>query len=213
MRQEFVDDPQAIRDAAEEVLAHPDFNPSESWLGRLWDWFVSLFEGSEPSAPEIVTPPPEVATGGGGIGIVPILILIGLVALLVVIIARTRWSSVKRVRGDDDDDEIIIRTGEIVDPNSLLGQAERAEGEGRWREALRLRYRALVADLIARGAVDAMVGRTTGEYRREVAGSLPDRSDAFSRASDLFDDVWYGNKPTGEQDSRAFRTLVDEVTR
>ena len=53
-------------------------------------------------------------------------------------------------------------------------EAERSEAEGRWAEGLRCRHRALVADLVRRGAIPEQAGRTAGEYVRDVARSLPD---------------------------------------
>jgi hypothetical protein len=76
---------------------------------------------------------------------------------------------------------------------------------------LRCRYRALVADLATRGLVDEIPGRTTGEYRRELASSLPSALDEFSGATDLFERAWYGEVPMGPDEHARFRSHADRV--
>jgi hypothetical protein len=89
--------------------------------------------------------------------------------------------------------------------------AEGHEARGEWKEALRCRYRALVADLVARRAIRDLPGRTTGEYRAEVGASIPGGATAFSGASELFERAWYGNRPTGPAENEQFRDLADQV--
>jgi hypothetical protein len=76
---------------------------------------------------------------------------------------------------------------------------------------LRCRYRALVADLAGRGLVDEVPGRTTGEYRAEVGENVPRVAPEFAGATELFEAAWYGNRPTGEEESQRFRRLADQV--
>jgi hypothetical protein len=90
-------------------------------------------------------------------------------------------------------------------------EAVEREREGDWRGGLRCRYRALVAELADRGLVDEVPGRTAGEYRREVAGSVPDAAADFAGATDLFERAWYGNRSTGADDSARFGSLAERV--
>ena len=54
-------------------------------------------------------------------------------------------------------------------------EAAAHDAAGRWREALRCRYRALVAELAGRGLVEEIPGRTSGEYRIQCGQQLQPR--------------------------------------
>src|SRR6266508_687309 len=90
-------------------------------------------------------------------------------------------------------------------------EAEAHEAAREWRQAVRCRYRALVADLASRGVVEEVPGRTSGEYRGEVSRNLPNASEAFAGATEVFDRAWYGRQPTGEGEATSFRDLAGRV--
>ncbi len=96
-------------------------------------------------------------------------------------------------------------------PADWLAEAAACEARGDWQAALRARYRALVAELARRGLVDEIPGRTTGEYRAEVAANLPLAAPEFSNATDLFELAVYGHAPTGPEDASRVRQLSDRV--
>lgn len=77
---------------------------------------------------------------------------------------------------------------------------------------MRCRYRALVGDLIAAGLLEDVPGRTTGEYRRDVAVRAPDRSSAYDEATELFELAWYADRATGPDENRRFQELALGVT-
>jgi hypothetical protein len=90
-------------------------------------------------------------------------------------------------------------------------EAARLEAEGRWRDALRCRYRALVAGLAGAGVVEEIPGRTAGEYRLLVRQSRPAVDEPFGGATDQFERAWYGEADTGPDDTAAIRALADRV--
>lgn len=92
-----------------------------------------------------------------------------------------------------------------------LAEAESYERAGAWRLALRCRYRALVAELGARGLVEEVAGRTAGEYRTEVDRNVPAVAEAFAGATELFERAWYGNYPTGPAEADRFGELSGAV--
>jgi hypothetical protein len=96
-------------------------------------------------------------------------------------------------------------------PTDWQAEALAHESAGEWREALRCRYRAMVAALAARGLIDEVPGRTSGEYRAVVTRSVPGAAPDFSGATELFERAWYGGKPTGPEDSARFRELSERV--
>jgi hypothetical protein len=69
----------------------------------------------------------------------------------------------------------------------------------------------LVAELAARGLVNEVPGRTTGEYRVEVNDSVPAASTAFSSVSRLFEDAWYARVDIDADDNSRVKTLSTAV--
>jgi hypothetical protein len=90
-------------------------------------------------------------------------------------------------------------------------EAVRLEADGRWPEGLRCRHRALVADLVRRGAIPEQPGRTAGEYVRDVARTLPDASVPLAAATELFEAAWYGGASTGAAEAARFADLEARV--
>lgn len=91
--------------------------------------------------------------------------------------------------------------------------ADDHERAGRHRDALRCRYRALLAGLAAAGVVDEIAGRTTGEYRQAVAAALPDAEGPFVVLTERFESAWYGDVPVSEDDLAAARDDAEAVRR
>jgi hypothetical protein len=95
--------------------------------------------------------------------------------------------------------------------DEVTGDADTLEAAGRWREAIVVRYRDLVGGLVDARVLEPIPGRTSGEYRDEVADSVPTVADPFDDATELFERAWYGNLPTGLDESRRFRRAADTV--
>jgi hypothetical protein len=105
---------------------------------------------------------------------------------------------------------VVAQGEEDVDWRAELA---RAEAEGRWRDALRARYRILVGELAAREVITDLVGRTAGELVAEVRGSAPEVAPAFAAATEVFEDVWYGGAPAEPERRDRFVALADQVLR
>ncbi len=104
-----------------------------------------------------------------------------------------------------------MRTARGRTAEEWRAEADQHESAGRWRDALRCRYRALVAELAGNGVLDDLPGKTTGEERADIARTVPEASPPFSEATALFDDAWYGDAPTGRDETDRLRQLSDEV--
>ena len=117
--------------------------------------------------------------------------------------------------GDDDDDDVLERDAVEVDrtrePTNWRWEAEQHRLGGRYRDALRCRYRALVGDLARRGLIDEIPGRTTGEERAQLRRVTPTASAPFNSAADLFDGAWYGHSAVGAADDDRFQSLERDV--
>jgi hypothetical protein len=89
----------------------------------------------------------------------------------------------------------------------LERRADEAERRGEHEAALRLRFRAGLLRLDARGAIDYRPSLQT----HDVAAAL--RSDAFDRLAAGFDEVVYGDRPAGPDDVAAARRDWEAVLR
>ncbi len=175
-----------------------------------------------------VTEPPRTDSGGGGgfdAGFLTVFLWIVLIAVVVfaivmVVRSRSQAGSSRRSKGahaddDGDDDEVIEEGAVFVDrsrePGDWRHQADEHRRAGRYREALRCRYRALVGDLARRGWIDEIPGRTTGEHRHQVREVTPAAGPAFDAAAELFDGAWYGHLDVGERDDDRFCELEQAV--
>ena len=190
-----------VRRAADEILSRPEFQePTRSLYQRFLDWLGDLlgeFLGA--------------LIGSGTGSFLAWGFLLAVVALLVYLVVRAVRRDAKAPGGATGDVDALL-----LDPRrpaeAWMVDAERFEQEGRWRDALRCRYRALVATLARTGVVEEVPGRTTGEYRSLVGHARPGVAEPFGGATDLFERAWYGNADTGPEETSAFRDLADRVT-
>ena len=189
-------DPERVREAVREVLARPEFRPPDrTLLQRAWDW---LFEQAGRLLAELG------ASGAGGIVGLAVLAL----ALLGIGLLAARFS-----RGMTRSPEVraAVAGARRRPAADWRAEAEANERAGAWRAAVRCRYRALVAELAARGLVDEVPGRTAGEYRGEVRRNLPDAAADFAGATELFELAWYGRGETGTREASRVRELSGRV--
>ncbi len=189
--------PDEIRQLADDILAREEFRqPEPSVLERVQGWFEDLLG-------RIL----EAAFSGGVGSILGWVFLVA--AVLAIIWFATRFG--RTVQADR-------RVGVTVEgihrrtPAEWVAEAEAHEQAGEWKLALRSRYRALLGELIAAGLLDEVAGRTTGEYRADLARAAPERAADFGTATDLFEVAWYGDRPTGQDENARFRALAAAVT-
>jgi hypothetical protein len=191
-------DPEQVREVVREVLSRPEFRPPHrSLTERLFDWLLELIGRL------------LAVLGGSGAGGIVGLVLLALVLVGVGVLAA-RFS-----RGLTPSPEVAaaVPAGRRRSAAEWRAEAEAQERAGAWREAVRSRYRALVADLASRGLVEEVPGRTAGEYRREVGRALPEAATDFTGATELFEVAWYGRARTGAGDAAHLRDLSDRVLR
>lgn len=193
-------DPDAVRREACEVVSRDD----------------SICSPPEPR-------PPSTSSGPGldWLGYLLWLVLIGLVLFAVVALVRhfiARGGGRKKKNASNGDDENLdeIEIGAVAvdrsrEPTNWREEAEQHRRAGRYREALRCRYRALVGDLARRGLIDEIPGRTTGEERTQLRHVQPVADMPFTSAADLFDNAWYGHLAVDADDDDAFQALERDV--
>ena len=172
------------------------------------------------------TLPPRTPEGGGGLALdlfslILWVVLIAALAFLVYVVVRAamkRSGITKRRRSQSDEGsegDAVEHDAVAVDrdrePIDWRAEAEAHRRGGRYRDALRCRYRALVGDLARRGLIDEVPGRTTGEERTQLGLVRPQVALPFSDAADLFDSAWYGHIAVGEGDVDRFQVLEGDV--
>lgn len=189
-----------IRQRAREILSGPAFARSESLFDRIVGWLNDLFG--------------DLSFGvGGGSGFVGNLVGLAMIAGIVVVVVLLIRALLRQRRPPkpDDDESLSIDVAEGKDASDWRSEAERLEASGRWREAMRARYRELVRALIEAKVLDDVPGRTTGEYQREFIAARPGGAVPFSALTELFEAVWYGGHDTDAADNERFRALAAQA--
>jgi hypothetical protein len=192
-------DPGAVRDLADEILSQSRYQrPPKSIPDRILEWFaeqISKVLGS--------------VVGSGAGTLVAWVVVLGAVGVVVYLIVRYGRSG--SLPGSPP-----RRSSVMVEltrtPQQWLADAAALEAQGRWREGLRARHRALIGTLVQRGVIPDQAGRTAGEYVGDVRTVLPDAAPAMAAATELFEGAWYGDVPTGEEEAVRFSMLADEVS-
>lgn len=189
--------PDEIRAAIDEILGRDEFQPDDpSVLDEVLQWIGDQLDGLFQSGVPAGETSPLV-----GYAILGVL-LAGLGYLL--------WRWLRRVRPEPDAGAETLEEDERAAAD-WRAAAERCEADGRWKDALRCRYRVLVGELVERDAIPDIPGRTAGEYRVEVSSAFPEVSPPFGEATDLFELAWYADEPTGPTENERFRALTDTV--
>lgn len=88
--------------------------------------------------------------------------------------------------------------------------AELAARGGDWQEAIRERFRAVIATLDERGLLPERGDRTADEAARDAGALLPEHADALREAARAFDEVEYGDY-LGTPEGYAVIGAVDEA--
>ena len=185
--------PGQVSRTIDRVLARPEYqHPGPSLLERVQnavvDWIARVLSG----------------VVGAGVGA---WIVLAVILALVVLVVWRLAGGVTRDPGQG----VTVSARRLRPAADWRAEAEAHERAGEWRQAVRARYRALVADLAGRGFVQEIPGRTAGEYRAEVSDALPAAAPQFAGATELFEGAWYGGRPTGEADAAHLRDLSDRV--
>ncbi|MGH8887134.1 MAG: DUF4129 domain-containing protein [Egibacteraceae bacterium] len=190
-------DPEQVRRTVQEVLARPEYAPIRpSLLDRVWGWALD-------QVGRLLD-----ALGGAGGSLVAWAVILVVLAVVGVVVV---WF-LRGVRADPDVADPV--TGAIGRTAAdWAAEAAGHEQAGRWREALRCRYRELIAELAVAGLVEEAPGRTTGEYLAELRTSLPDADPSATALTRAFEAVWYGRAPAFGRDVQALRAYADDVRR
>ena len=191
-------DPGAVRQAAKDILAGDEFKHTESLFERIVGWLGDHA--------------PSINLGSGtGPGIIGNLVWLAIIAVVIYLFVRLLGSWERRRRPVVEDDSPIVEVERRQTADEWSDEADRLERDGKHREALRARYRELVARLIDDHTIAEQVGRTSGELRIEVIAARPAAAVAFGDATDRFEATWYGHRPTAAVDVAELQRLANAV--
>jgi hypothetical protein len=191
-------DPAAVRDLADQILSEARYDrPPQSIPERVTEWVGD----------QLAKAFGALVSGGGGTVLAWIIIAVVLGGVVYLLVRYGRVSL--PALSEPDEPEVMVELTRSA--AEWRAEAARLEDEGRWAEGLRSRHRALVADLVRRGAIPEQPGRTAGEYVRDVAVTLPDATVPLAAATELFEAAWYGGADTGPAEAARFQALDAQV--
>lgn len=130
---------------------------------------------------------------------------------------RLRWPFRRRKRETQEPVRPAAET--VVDelPDlpvaAFVSLADRLASEGRYAEAVRERLRAMVRELIERQVVEHRPGWTVTELAGAAAKARPVVDAPLRAAGGVFSEVWYGQRPAGEQHDERMRELAAQMHR
>lgn len=197
-------DPEAAREAARDILSGAEYaEPQPSVVERAVEWLfdrIGSFFGT--------------LTGGGPGSVVGWIVVVVLLAAAATVLTRAlRVPSYRRDHGPAT--HVRYERETRWGAGEWRREADRLEAAGDRRGALRCRYQAMLAALVADGVVDEAPGRTAAEYGRLLGERLPDRRDAIDEVTTRFEAAWYGGEPvtpaTLEAFSLASAGIVDDA--
>ncbi|HEY3144340.1 MAG TPA: DUF4129 domain-containing protein [Acidimicrobiales bacterium] len=196
-------DPGDVRDKADEILSRPEYHHGKSIMQRINEWIGDRLDDILHTLSFGGAMPQFVAW------IILGVLLAGVAAFIVWAVRAGGWG---RATGADREDAVVLSSSEDHrSPQEWLAEAVRHEEEGRWREGLLCRYRSLVAEMVRLEVIAELVGRTAGEYVRDVRNRRSDVAPTFSAATDLFEEVWYGGEESGPEERDRFAGLAEST--
>jgi hypothetical protein len=143
--------------------------------------------------------------------VVVVVLLAGVLSALVVAVRRGLF---RRLRHPVASPGVTVTDEpEALRPAAWRERAERFAADGRFREALRCRYCALVGELAQRGLLDEVPGRTSGDYERRVGTVLPEVAEQFASVTARFESCWYGHEPSNADEQVLFDRSAGFIVR
>jgi tetratricopeptide (TPR) repeat protein len=220
---------------AQDILARPEFaeraarpvaaaedvpdDHEVSWWGRFTQWLAELLEKLFKTDP--ATPRATPAMGGGmGAANFLVVLLLAAVAVLAGVLLYLAFRNRERVSGAVEVEEAALGAQAAGDANHALSRppegwaalADELAAQGRFREAVRSLYLALLSRLHRAGAIDYDPTLSNWDYCRRFRGRrewLPTFRDLTHR----FDFAWYGVAEVEQPGYLHFRSLTEPLLR
>ena len=122
----------------------------------------------------------------------------------------------KRAKKNNDAAKPVITLPEeeespVPEPVGALSPADRLAAEGRYAEAIRQRLRDTLRELVNRRLIPPQPGWTAAELTTMAAEQRPAVAWPLGNATELFSEIWYGDRPAERAHDEHMRTLTDQV--
>ena len=176
-----------LSETLDQVLSEPRFAaPRESWWDRLLARVVA----------ELVRLIGALIDAVGG-PLIAALLALGILAAITILVAARLAGRRAALIEDRLELARLVRLG--IDPEEYLRNAEQASAEGRFAQAIRLRFIGGVLRLARDGRIRYEPGLTTGAIAEQVDRPL------FARLAAEFDAIAYGGADAGPEEDSASR--------
>ncbi len=202
-------------EAARRILSEPQFRKADeapsNWLKRALD-SLQPAEREEPEPRQLDLPTPTT------VNLQPlfygIIIVLAIGAGVALFLFARSWTGgrksgaakKKRKVGLLEEGEEALRTDE------WLARADELERRGRFREAVRCLYLAVLMRLDDAGIVYFDRYQTNWEHLRRIEASNAPDSVGYRRLTQEFDHIWYGERPATAEHCAAFRSEYVRLT-
>jgi Domain of unknown function (DUF4129) len=118
--------------------------------------------------------------------------------------------------GEPSEEPVAVTADELPDlpAAALLSLADQYAAQGRYAEAVRERLRAIVRELVDAGVIENRPGWTVTELARAAGTARPPVRPPLDAASQLFSDIWYGQRrayAAHDQRMRAYAAQVHDA--
>jgi hypothetical protein len=184
-------DRDTARRAAAEELTDPKYRDARpNFLQEIGQWLGEQLEKLLNGLSSVVP--------GGIFGLLLILVLL----IVLVVVVRLRTGKVARAARAAQ----TVFDGKRQSADDYRRSAAEAASAGRYDDAVRDRFRAVVRALEERALLDVRSGRTADEAAAEAGVLLPNVAAELRQGARLFDDVHYGGR---EGTEAAYRTLTE----
>lgn len=191
-------DRDAARRAAEQELSDPKYRDARpGFLQQIGQWLGEQLEKLLNS----------LSSGVPG-GIFGVVLIVALLIVLVVVI-RLRTGKIARAARAGR----VVFGGQRKSAADYRRAAAEAAAAGRFDDAVRDRFRAVVRALEERALLDTRSGRTADEAAAEAGLLLPNVADRLRQGARLFDDVHYGGRDGTEAAYQALTELDERCRR
>ncbi len=180
---------------AREELADPVYHQRESLLSRVLTWLKERLDEAQTTLSGLDARTAAV--------VLTVAVVIGVLAVLFIA------GPVRRARRARESVEVFVADERSA--AELRAAADAAAAAGRWAEAVLDRFRCLLRSLEERAVLAERPGWTADEATAEAAEALPSCAADLRRASRLFDDVCYGDRPATAADEAWLRELDSRV--
>ena len=126
---------------------------------------------------------------------------------------RWRWRWRRRRDTPAGEEEPELAPDELPDlpAVALVLSADELAAQGRYKEAVRERLRAIVRELVERQVVDYRPGWTVTELAAMAGQARPATATPLAAASEVFSSIWYGQADATASHDAAMRVHADQV--